>query len=125
MRYLKLFENYDKNISKLDISLVDRDSTPVENYKGVLQYICSDVNRSIKLTKYLKNELTQIFGKHNSRFRGEFLYYVWIVEFDGEVFQIFTNSNKGTGFSIIGDGQEKSSVCIDFLKKMEELLDQL
>jgi len=52
----------------------------VENYADVLQYICANVHRSIALSTYLKEELTQIFGKHNARYRGEFFYYVWIVE---------------------------------------------
>jgi len=99
----------------------------VENYDGVLQYICENVDRTLKLTTFLKKELTQIFGKHNIRFKGEFFYYVWIVEFENEIFQIFTANRKGTQFTIIGNNYEidKSKVCINFLKKMEELLTEI
>ena len=120
-------ENEDlmnKNIIKIDNSNIDEESTRVENYVGVLQYICDDVKRSIKLTTYLKEELTQIFGIHNTRFKGEFYYYVWIVEFDGEIFQIFTANGKGTQFEIEAKYEyDKSNVCINFLRKIEELLD--
>ena len=116
----------NKNINKVDSDIINKNSTPVENYKGVLQFICDDFKRSIKLTTYLKEELTKIFGKHNTRFKGEFFYYVWIVEFGGETFQIFTAKGKGTQFSIVAEYKDdKSKVCIDFLKKMEELLDSV
>ncbi len=78
----------------------------------------------LKLTTYLKTELTQIFGKHNTTFKGEFFYYVWIVKFDNEIFNIFTANDKGTQFSIVSKiSENKSKVCIHFLRKMEELLD--
>ena len=116
----------NKNINKLDGNHIDKNSVPVENYRGVLEFMCGDVKRSVKLTTYLKEELTQIFGKHNTRFKGEFFYYVWIVEFNGEIFQIFTANRKGTQFSINGKNEDyKSKVCINFLKKMEELLDSV
>jgi hypothetical protein len=54
----------NKNIVKVDNNYIDRNSVAVENYEGVLQFICDDVKKSIKLTTYLKEELTQIFGKH-------------------------------------------------------------
>ena len=116
----------NKNIVKVDTKNINENSVSVENYKGVLGFICDDFKRSIKLTTYLKEELTQIFGNHNTRFKGEFYYYVWIVEFENEVFQIFTNNVKGTQFSIVGKYEDdKSKVCISFLKKMEELLDNI
>jgi hypothetical protein len=51
----------NKNIVKVDSNDINKNSVAVENYKGVLQFICDDVKRSIKLTTYLKEELTQIF----------------------------------------------------------------
>ncbi len=116
----------NKNIVKIDDNNIDENANSVENYKGVLQYICADLKRSIKLSTYLKEELTQIFGKHNTRFKGEFHYYVWIVKFEGETFQIFTANGKGTQFSILAKYEDdKSNVCINFLRKMEELLDSV
>jgi hypothetical protein len=128
MKYFKINKNHEdlttKNVVKVNTNQIDKHSIAVENYKGVLQFICDDVKRSIKLTTYLKEELTQIFGKHNTRFVGEFHYYVWIVEFEGEIFQIFTANGKGTQFSIIGKCEDdKSKVCIKFLRKIENLLD--
>jgi len=125
MEHLKSFNEMssNKNINKVDSDYIDKNSVAVENYGGVLHFICANIDRSIKLTTYLKDELTKIFGKHNTRFRGEFFYYVWIVEFEGEIFQIFTANGKGTSFSIVGKHNDnKSKVCIDFLTKMEELL---
>ncbi len=114
----------NKNIVKVNSNDIYNNSVAVENYNGVLQFICDDVKRSIKLTTYLKEELTQIFGEHNARFKGEFFYYVWIVEFEGEIFQVFTANGKGTQFSIVGKYEDdKSKVCINFLRKMIKLLD--
>lgn len=126
MEHLKTFNELssDKSINKVDSDYIDENAIPVENYKGVLQFICSNIDRSLKLATYLKDKLTKIFGKHNTRYRGEFFYYVWIVEFEGEIFQIFTANGKGTIFSIVGKRSDnKSRVCINFLTKMEELLD--
>lgn len=110
-------------IIKLDSTIIEKNSTAVENYDGVLEFICADVKRSIKLTTYLKKELTELFGPHNTRFKGEFFYYVWIVQFNGEIFQIYTANGKGTQFAIVGQYEDdKSEICIAFLSKMEELL---
>lgn len=110
-------------MNKVNTNQINKDSVSVENYDGVLQFICNNIERSIVLTTYLKKELTQIFGKHNTIFKGEFFYYVWIIEFEGEIFQIFTAKGKGTQFSIVGKyGDDKSMVCMGFLGKMEELL---
>ena len=114
----------NKNIVKIDSKDISKKVVAVENFKGVLRYICADTKRSITLTTYLKEEFTQLFGKHNTRFRGEFFYYVWIVEFDGEIFNIFTANGKGTQFSIVAKYEDdKPKVCINFLRKMEEMLD--
>jgi hypothetical protein len=116
----------NKNIVKVDSNDIYKNSVAVENYNDVLFYICDDIKRSIKLTSYMKDDLTKLFGKHNCRFQGEYHYYVWIVEFEGEIFQIFTHNIKGTCFSIVGNfGVDKTNVCINFLRKMEELLDNI
>ena len=116
----------NKNIVKIDSKKISRETVAVENFDGVLHYICANFKRSIALTTYLKKELTQLFGKHNTTFRGEFFFYVWIVEFDGEIFNIFTANGKGTCFVIAAKYEDdKSKVCINFLRKMEELLDSV
>lgn len=116
----------NKNVNKVDSCNINDSSIPVENYNGVLQFICDNIIRSVKLTTFLKKELTELFGKHNTRFKSEFYYYVWIVEFDGEIFEIFTAKGKGTQFSIVAEyGDDKSEICINFLRKMEQLLDDI
>jgi hypothetical protein len=130
---MKNFKNFfkkeedlsNKTIVKLDTKEL-LDSIPVENYRNVLDYMVNGIERSIRLTKKSKEEFTTIFGKYNTTFRGEFFNYIWIVQFENEVFQIFT-SNRGTQFAIVTDDSEvnKSEVCISFLKKMEELLNNI
>lgn len=121
--WLKKDNLKNKQSIKLEQNSIIQSCILVENYRNVLDYICKDFNRSIKLTKYLKIELTKIFGKHNTVFRSEFYYYVWIVEFDNKAFQIFTNKDKGTQITIVGQyGDDNSKVCINFLKKLETIL---
>lgn len=134
-----LKKNYDKeynddltrkDIVKINTKDIKKPAVAVENVEDVIHYICDNINRSIKLTTFLKKELTQLFGKHNTTFRGEFFYYVWIVEFDGETFNIFTANRKGTQFSIVAKYDEnnlksKTRVCINFLRKIEKMLDEI
>lgn len=115
-------DTVEGNVNKVD-SEEFSSSILVENFKGVLQYICDDFERSILLSKYLKNELTEIFGKYNTRYKGEFYFYVWVVEFEGEIFNIFTDNRKGTYFEIVANyGDNKSAVCKRFLRKIEQLI---
>ena len=98
----------------------------VENYREILAYICDDINRSIRLTKFLKNELTKIYGKHTRRFRGEFYYYVWDVEFNGEKFSIYTANNKGTSIEIDAEpNKDKVSVIKEFLNQLDNQIQKL
>ena len=137
---MKNFKNFfkkeedlsNKTIVKLDTKEL-LDSIPVENYRNVLNYMVENVKRSILLTKKSKEEFTTIFGKHNITYRGEFLNYIWIVQFENEVFQIYT-SNRGTQFEIVTNNknvffsnkeENKSEICISFLKKIEELLNNI
>jgi len=118
----------NKNIVKTDSKKINRESVAVENFDGVLHYMCANIKRSIKLTSSSKEKLAQLFGEHNTRYRGNYFYYVWVVEFDGEIFNIFTAKGRGMEFSIVAKydskkRDEKSRVCINFLRKMEELLD--
>lgn len=60
---------------------------PVEVYKGVLEYITDDIERSFLLTSERKKDFKSIFGKHNRiKNTGEFYFHIWIVEFKGEIF---------------------------------------
>lgn len=98
---------------------------PVENYRRVLDYLVGDIKRNFRLSRKLKDEFTKIFGKHNTIYRGEFLNYVWIIQFQGEIFEIFT-SNRGTTFEIVDNYSDgKIDLCIDFLKKIDDLIIKL
>lgn len=116
----------DIDIVKMKSKDISKPSVAVENFPGVLHYICENVKRSLQLTTFLKDELTQLFGKYNTRFRGEYLYYVWILEFDGEEFHAYTANGYGTQFSVVAKYEDdKAAVCMEFLGKMERLLVEL
>ena len=88
----------------------------------MLRYICGNVDRSILLTGNRSKELTELFGKHNTVFRGEFYHKVWILSYCDETFNIFT-SKKGTSIEIVCNySDRKESVCLDFTKKLESIL---
>jgi hypothetical protein len=61
-RYLINIIKY--NTKKINTTNVLR----IERFRDVLNYICDNPKRSIKFTKYLRKELTKIFGKQNTRF---------------------------------------------------------
>ena len=108
-------------IIKLDTTKVQH-STPIENYRRVLSYLVGNIKRSIRLTKKLNDELTILFGKHNTTFRGEFFHRIWIVEFKGETFNIYS-SNRGTSIEIVANyDDDKSFICIEFIKTLEEMI---
>lgn len=115
-------------MKKSKINKINHKTTRVENFDGVLQYMCEDFKKSIRLTSYMKDKLTNIFGKHNTRYKGEFHYYVWIIEFENEIFEIFTADVKGTAFVIVFEDFDddnrgvKSDVCIRFLEEIDKLL---
>lgn len=103
----------------------------IRNYSNVLKYICDDMYREHKLKSYLKKQLTKIFGKHDSKYDCEYFYYVWTLQFDNEIFQIFTNKSQGSYITIfanienVNEENNKSKTCIAFLKKLEMLLDSV
>lgn len=95
----------------------------VENFPGVLSYICDSIKRSMLLTKFMRVELTELFGKHNRVYSGEFYYYIWDFSFGNDKFSIATAKDKGTQFSIMSELEEaKGEECIEFLKHIEKLL---
>lgn len=112
----------EQKITRSHSGSLDEHTTAVEDYPGVLGFVCEDVHKSIRLTTYIKDEMTELFGAHNTRFRGEFFYYVWFLDFCGEIFHVFTAKGKGTQFCIQADrDQDKSNVCIRFLGEMDDL----
>jgi len=116
----------NKEIVKINCKIVDRRGVRIEVFPGVMNFLVENSNEGLNLMSYLKNDLTKIFGEHNKTFRGEFFNYVWNVDFDGESFQIFTAKGKGTEYLIVAKyDDDKSEVCINFLKKLKSLLDKL
>lgn len=95
----------------------------IENYKDILGFIADDNERLFTITNYIKDELTNIYGKYTRTFKGEFLFYVWDVEFKDELFSIYTTKEKGTSISIHAEeNEDKSNVIKDFIIDLENKL---
>ena len=111
-------------ITKHKGKVILKNSTPVENYRDVLSFMCVDRTRSIRLTSYMKDSLTELFGKHNQRYKGKHFYYVWVLEFSDEIFYLYTHSERGTDIEISADyfNDKKTKVCISFLNELDKLL---
>jgi hypothetical protein len=97
---------------------------PVENYKGVLDFIVKDINRLVNLSSYKKDELIKIYGKPY-KYKGEFNFYVWDVVYKDLELKIFTNKDKGTVIEVVGsyderDDKSKSEMIIEFLGELSE-----
>ena len=118
----------DDEIIKLDTKKLS-DSIPVENSRKVLDYICSNIKRSLSLTRQLTEELTEIFGKHNTTFRGEFFHKIWILKYKDHIFEVFS-SKRGTTFQIITESvgstltPEEADISIEFLQKIATLINK-
>lgn len=118
--------NYDiNNLGDITVSEeYSENAKSVETFKDVLGFICEDIHKSIRLTSSMKKELTEEFGKHIKTFRGEFFYYIWSFNFEGENFIIYTAKGKGSSFYINNCEytDDKSEVIIRFLTKFDEIL---
>jgi len=117
---------YDlNNLSDIEVGdYYSTDSKSVEAFEDVLSFMCEDIKRSIRLTSVMKKQLTEEFGKHLKTFRGEFFYYIWSLNFEGENFIIYTANRKGTSIYISNCefSDDKSQVIIRFLSKLDEML---
>ncbi len=99
----------------------------ISNMTKVLKFTCADVHRSIRLTSTMKSELTSLFGKHISTYRGEFLFYIWRLEFEGKIYRLYTANNYGTTISVEAEINDQDSPvlvknCIRFLTKLDQEL---
>ena len=114
----------DAPLVKSDVYNKENSDCAVENFEGVLNYICSDVKRSIRLTSTMKDELKEIFGKQlTTVFNGEFKFWLWVFNFEGEVFRVYTANVKGTCISIEANyGEDKGKVCRHFLHMLDKKL---
>lgn len=115
--------NVDNVITKTNIDDIDKNIIGIESFSNVLNHICKTKKRSIILTKFMKDELNELFGKYNTRYKTiEFHYYVWIFSYNDDLFYVFTDKNKGTCFNIKANyDDKKSKSIISFLMKLEEM----
>lgn len=133
---IKKFNQIEKDtpisdeIVKLDTNkLSTLNSIPVENSRKVLSYICANIKRSISLSRQLTEELTEIFGKHNTTFRGEFFHKIWILKYKNHIFEVFS-SKRGTTFQIVKESEgttltpEEEDISIEFLQKIGTLINK-
>lgn len=102
----------------------------VSNISKVLKFTCADAHRSIRLTSTMKTELTTMFGKYLSTHRGEFLFYIWRLEFEGRIYRLYTANNYGTTISVEAEITEQDSPalakdCIRFLTKLDSELEKI
>jgi hypothetical protein len=102
-------------------------SCPIENCLVYNQYIMKDINKFRFLTKSLHKELTKIFGTPDGKYpQKSFHYLVWVRDFEGESFIIFTALNKGTKIEIcdttLKELPEKTTAIINFIDDLYMLL---
>jgi len=119
-------------IVKLDTKKINTKKTlRIERFRDVLDYICNDTKRSIKLTKYLRKDLTKIFGKQNTTINTGRIFYIWILTYKNYIFEIWTNNERGTDIIIVtntnpniyNDLYPEPKICIEFLKELENHID--
>lgn len=95
-------------------------SVPIQNF--ILDELVKPEN--MKLTFFLKKELEKIFGKWNQTIRREFLFYIWILEFEGYIFNLFTAQTYGMQIEIVLKDEKENinEVCINFVNELSKIL---
>lgn len=112
--------NYIKpGIVKTNFDTVNDNSIGLHNIYG---YILGNIDSDV--TSYMKNELTQLFGKHSTRVKLDYNYYVWIVGFKGYIFNIYTHKKNGTHYSTNADISEDNLIDIEFLNELNFMLNK-
>lgn len=128
--FIKDSTNYEYQIGKIEHVLnpiPNTEAIRIENFEGVLSYICKTIHRSLKLTTQSERQLTELYGKYNFTYRGEFLYKVWLLSYGTTTFEVYS-SKRGMEFAVIFnqyDKRDRSKIIKSFLKTFEELLDHL
>lgn len=84
-----------------------------------MTYMASEITTLVVLTRDNKDVLTRLFGKASKVMRGEFMYYFWFLEHNGNVFAVCTGK-RGTSYGIEGDYSDE--VVVSFLKEFKELI---
>ena len=96
----------NENINKVK-RIVLEDSVAVTNNPNILKWLVdcqtnSYLNNQKNLSQNLLKELEEIFGNSNKSLRLEFMTKVWILEYNGLTFNVFTAKGKGTSVEICG-----------------------
>ena len=108
-------------------------SIPVTNNRNILKWFvdCQTTsyrNKQKNLTRNLLKELEELFGKSNKSLRLEFMTKVWILEYNGLIFNVFTANGKGTSVEICGYNYEDMETgtnekeIIAFLEELHRLI---
>jgi len=111
-----------------------KNSLPITCNSEVLQVICnlqtnSYLNNKKSLLSFIKDQLTQIYGKHKYTYKSEYQNYVWEVEFENNSYYIFTSKGGGTSIELITDEfnliRSNTRSIILFIKHLQKLIDNL
>lgn len=122
----------NENINKVK-RIVLEDSVPITNNPNILKWfvdcqINSYHNNQKNLSQNLLKELEGIFGNPNKSLRLEFMTKVWILEYNGLIFNVFTAKGKGTSVEICGCDYDDIRIginekeIIEFLEELHRLI---
>ena len=122
----------NENINKVN-RIVLEDSVPVTNNPNILKWLVDCQTNSYRnnhknLSQNLLKELEEIFGSSNKSLRLEFMTKVWILEYNGLIFNVFTAKGKGTSVEVCGydyddirTGTNEKEI-IEFLEELHKLI---
>ena len=123
----------NENINKVN-RIVLKDSVPVTNNPNILKWLVDCQTNSYRnnhknLSQNLLKELEEIFGSSNkSLLRLEFMTKVWILEYNGLIFNVFTAKGMGTSVEVCGydyddirTGTNEKEI-IEFLEELHKLI---
>ncbi len=122
----------NEDINKVKRIVIDG-SVPVNNNPNILKWLVDCQTNSYRngeknLSQNLTNELEDLFGSSNKSLRLEFMTKVWILEYNGLVFNVFTAKGKGTSIEVCGYDYEdirtgtKEADIINFLEELHRLI---
>lgn len=116
-------------IKKVSGKLFKKNSVPVWNNTALLQWSVDNITKSFinnekSLTHNLVAELEQLFGKCNKALRLEFYTRLWVLEYKGLTFNVYSAKGKGTSIEICEfsyedvRGGKRNSDIIEFLEEL-------
>lgn len=108
-------------------------SVPVINNPNILNWFVDNqtnsyINDQKNLSQNLLEELEKSFANYNKLLRLEFITKVWILEYKGLTFNVFTSKRKGTYVEICGHSYEdiqsgkNEKEIINFLGELHKLV---